>query len=153
MKKYSLSSFVLVALIGSLCGFSSCSTKSKGPAMKTTSTGLQYIVLTEPTAGAKSPAIGKKIKVHYTGWLYDEKAVDHKGKKFDSSVDRKDPFVFTVGIGQVIAGWDEGLLDMKVGEKRRLIIPAKLGYGARGAGAVIPGNATLVFDVELLEIM
>lgn len=121
--------------------------------MKTSSTGLQHIVLTEPTAGAKSPTIGKRIKVHYTGWLYDEKAVDHKGKKFDSSVDRKDPFVFTVGIGQVIAGWDEGLLDMKVGEKRRLLIPAKLGYGVRGAGGLIPGNATLVFDVELLEIM
>lgn len=95
---------------------------------------------------------GKSVTVHYTGWLYDAVAPDHHGKKFDSSRDRNDPFVFPLGGGRVIRGWDEGVAGMKVGGQRTLIIPASMGYGARGAGGVIPPNATLVFDVELLGV-
>jgi FKBP-type peptidyl-prolyl cis-trans isomerase FkpA len=96
--------------------------------------------------------VGQNAVVHYTGWLYDAAAPENKGKKFDSSVDRNDAFEFPVGGGMVIKGWDEGVAGMKVGGKRRLVIPPDMGYGARGAGGVIPPNATLVFDVELLEI-
>ena len=95
---------------------------------------------------------GFNVTVHYTGWLFDANATDNKGKKFDSSVDRRDPFIFYLGGGQVIQGWDEGVVGMKIGGKRTLIIPADMGYGAQGAGGVIPPNATLVFDVELLAI-
>lgn len=95
---------------------------------------------------------GKSIVVHYTGWLYDESAEDNKGSKFDSSRDRNDPFSFILGAGQVIRGWDQGFAGMKVGGNRTLIIPPDMGYGASGAGNVIPPNATLVFDVELLEV-
>ena len=95
---------------------------------------------------------GFNVSVHYTGWLYDEKASDHKGKKFDSSVDRGQPFKFDLGAGQVIQGWDEGFAGMKIGGKRTLIIPSEMGYGARGAGGAIPPNATLIFDVELLDV-
>ena len=113
----------------------------------TTSSGLQ-IVDTKPGTGA-SPRAGQTVVVHYTGWLY---ANGTKGKKFDSSVDRNEPFEFPVGAGRVIKGWDEGVAGMKVGGKRTLIIPPQLGYGARGAGGVIPPNATLMFDVELLGL-
>ena len=101
--------------------------------------------------GAEAKA-GQQVTVHYTGWLYDEAAPEHKGKKFDSSRDRNDPFVFQLGAGQVIKGWDVGVEGMKVGGQRTLVIPANMGYGARGAGGVIPPNATLVFDVELLGV-
>ena len=95
---------------------------------------------------------GQNALVHYTGWLYDANAPENKCKKFDSSVDRNEPFEFPVGAGMVIKGWDEGVVGMKVGGKRRLVIPPEMGYGARGAGGVIPPGATLVFDVELVEI-
>lgn len=101
--------------------------------------------------GAQAAA-GHDVSVHYTGWLYDEAAPESKGKKFDSSRDRNDPFDFPLGAGHVIKGWDEGVAGMKVGGQRTLIIPANMGYGARGAGGVIPPNATLVFDVELLGV-
>jgi peptidylprolyl isomerase len=119
--------------------------KEKGAAAKTvtTASGLKYVDV-KAGSGA-SPVKGKQVKVHYTGTL-------ESGKKFDSSVDRNEPFSFTIGVGQVIAGWDEGVMGMKVGGKRKLIIPAKLGYGAGGAGGVIPPNATLLFDVELLDV-
>ena len=93
--------------------------------------------------------VGKEVDVHYTGWLFDENAPDHKGQKFDSSLDRGQLFSFPLGAGHVIKGWDQGVAGMKIGGKRTLIIPAEMGYGARGAGGVIPPNATLVFDVEL----
>ncbi len=108
-----------------------------------TPSGLKYVELTE--GEGESPSSGSTAVVHYTGWLLD-------GQKFDSSVDRGQPFSFRVGKGQVIRGWDEGVASMKVGGKRKLIVPPDLGYGARGAGGVIPPNATLVFDVELLEV-
>ena len=113
----------------------------------TTPSGLQ-ITDTKVGTGA-SPKSGQICVMHYTGWLYENGV---KGKKFDSSVDRGQPFEFPIGTGQVIAGWDEGVASMKVGGKRTLIIPPALGYGARGAGGVIPPNATLMFDVELLAV-
>ena len=96
-----------------------------------------------------TPKTGQTCVMHYTGWLYENGT---KGKKFDSSVDRNEPFEFAIGTGNVITGWDEGVITMKVGGKRTLIIPPALGYGARGAGGVIPPNATLMFDVELLAV-
>jgi peptidylprolyl isomerase len=113
----------------------------------TTPSGLQ-IKDTKVGDGA-APKTGQTCVMHYTGWLYQNGA---KGKKFDSSVDRGEPFEFAIGAHQVIRGWDEGVATMKVGGKRTLIIPPELGYGARGAGGVIPPNATLIFDVELLDV-
>jgi FKBP-type peptidyl-prolyl cis-trans isomerase FkpA len=101
--------------------------------------------------GAEAKA-GQHVSVHYTGWLYDAAAPDHKGSKFDSSRDRGTPFNFPLGAGRVIQGWDQGVQGMKVGGQRTLVIPSNLGYGARGAGGVIPPNATLLFDVELLGV-
>ena len=113
----------------------------------TTASGLQ---ITDSTVGSgASPQKGQRCTMHYTGWLYKDGV---KGAKFDSSVDRGQPFEFVIGVGQVIKGWDEGVASMKVGGKRTLIIPPDLGYGARGAGGVIPPNATLMFDVELLGL-
>jgi FKBP-type peptidyl-prolyl cis-trans isomerase FkpA len=122
------------------------STSTKGKIM-TTPSGLQ-IIDTQVGTGA-SPKPGQTCIMHYTGWLYEN---GQKGKKFDSSVDRNEPFEFPIGMKRVIAGWDEGVSTMKVGGKRTLIIPPELGYGARGAGGVIPPNATLMFDVELLGV-
>ncbi len=113
----------------------------------TTASGLQ-ITDTKVGTGA-TPRTGQTCVMHYTGWLYQNGA---KGAKFDSSVDRGQPFEFPIGTGQVIKGWDEGVASMKVGGKRTLIIPPDLGYGARGAGGVIPPNATLMFEVELLGV-
>ncbi len=116
---------------------------NKGDKMETTDSGLQYI---DTVVGdGESPKQGDKVVVHYTGKLED-------GTKFDSSIDRNRPFEFTIGVGQVIRGWDEGVMSMRVGGKRTLTIPSELAYGERGAGKVIPPNATLVFDVELIEI-
>ncbi|MGV6826817.1 MAG: FKBP-type peptidyl-prolyl cis-trans isomerase [bacterium] len=109
-----------------------------------TDSGLKYEELQEGGGDVAQP--GNRVSVHYTGWLTD-------GSKFDSSVDRNQPFQFNLGAGQVIRGWDEGVAGMKVGGKRKLTIPSQLGYGASGAGGVIPPNATLVFEVELLEIL
>jgi peptidylprolyl isomerase len=120
--------------------------QTAGKVMKTAS-GLE---INDSVVGTgASPATGQTCVMHYTGWLYENGA---KTKKFDSSVDRGSPFSFKIGVKQVIGGWDEGVASMKVGGKRTLIIPPELGYGARGAGGVIPPNATLIFDVELLGV-
>ena len=113
----------------------------------TTDSGLKIQDTTQGTGA--SPKAGQICVMHYTGWLYED---GKRGKKFDSSVDRGQPFQFQIGVGQVIKGWDEGVATMKTGGKRTLIIPPELGYGARGAGGVIPPNATLIFDVELLDV-
>jgi peptidylprolyl isomerase len=134
------------ALATLLIGTSGASAQTTGKPM-TTASGLQ-IIDTKAGTGA-SPKPGQTCVMHYTGWLYEN---GQKGKKFDSSVDRNEPFEFPIGQGRVIAGWDEGVATMKVGGKRTLIIPPALGYGARGAGGVIPPNATLMFDVELLAV-
>ena len=153
MKKQTVYSLAVVStLVLAGCGTSTTvDTKNQtgGARMERQSTpsGLAYEVIKEGTGAL--PNRGQHVTVHYTGWLDDAGKL---GKKFDSSVDRGQPFVFILGVGQVIKGWDEGVALMKVGEKRRLIIPANLGYGARGAAGVIPPNATLIFDVELLGV-
>jgi FKBP-type peptidyl-prolyl cis-trans isomerase len=138
--------FIIFAVLGVIqgCGGADTSspTKVSGPP-KTTASGLQYWDIVEG-AGATA-VVGSQVTVHYTGWLAD-------GQKFDSSVDRGEPFSFSLGAGQVIKGWDEGVAGMKVGGKRQLRIPPELGYGAIGAGGAIPPNATLIFDVELLQV-
>ncbi len=116
----------------------------------TTDSGLQYLDTVEGSGA--TAAAGQRVRVHYTGWLHDPAADGQRGRKFDSSKDRGQPFVFGLGQGQVIRGWDEGVQGMKVGGTRVLTIPPELGYGARGAGGVIPPNATLVFEVELLGV-
>jgi FKBP-type peptidyl-prolyl cis-trans isomerase len=137
----------LTAVAAALCGLGVVlpvhGQEKKEPKVTTTKSGLKYIDEKEGTgAEAKS---GNTVDVHYTGWLKD-------GTKFDSSVDRGKPFSFKLGAGMVIKGWDEGVAGMKVGGKRKLIIPPELGYGARGAGGVIPPNAELTFEVELLGV-
>jgi peptidylprolyl isomerase len=143
-----LSALALIAAPGVLAdaGLTAAMAQAAGKPV-TTPSGLQ-IIDSKVGTGA-SPKAGQTCVMHYTGWLYENGA---KGKKFDSSVDRGEPFEFPIGRGQVIAGWDEGVGTMKVGGKRTLIIPPALGYGARGAGGVIPPNATLIFDVELLGV-
>jgi FKBP-type peptidyl-prolyl cis-trans isomerase FkpA len=96
---------------------------------------------------------GLTISVHYTGWLLDATKNDKKGEKFDSSLDRREPFTFVLGVGQVIKGWDDGFDGMKIGGSRTILIPSEMGYGSRGAGGAIPPNADLIFEVELLEIL
>ncbi|HEY9162826.1 MAG TPA: FKBP-type peptidyl-prolyl cis-trans isomerase [Desulfomonilia bacterium] len=136
------SGLIIVLVIAAVLIALPASAKEEGKTV-TTASGLKYI---DVVAGnGASPSVGKRVKVHYTGTL-------ENGKKFDSSVDRNQPFSFIIGVGQVIPGWDEGVMTMKVGGKRKLIIPPNLGYGAKGAGGVIPPNATLLFDVELLDV-
>ena len=136
---------IFAALAASLPATSSIA-QTAGQTM-TTPSGLQ-ITDTKVGTGA-TPKTGQICVMHYTGWLYQNGA---KGQKFDSSVDRGQPFEFPIGTRRVIAGWDEGVASMKVGGKRTLVIPPALGYGARGAGGVIPPNATLIFEVELLDV-
>ena len=136
---------VMIA-IATLAAALPAAAQTQGKAV-TTETGLKFIDTTVGTGA--SPKRGQTCVMHYTGWLSEGGA---KGRKFDSSVDRGSPFEFPIGMKRVIAGWDEGVATMKVGGKRTLIIPPQLGYGERGAGGVIPPNATLIFDVELLAI-
>ena len=147
MKPTYIAVFVFFALLAALSGRAqndnSSPTKVEGKG-KSTSSGLQYWDLKQGTGATAS--LGKTVTVHYTGWLASN------GKKFDSSVDRGQPFPFQLGAGKVIKGWEEGVSGMKVGGKRQLRIPPELGYGSRGAGGVIPPNATLIFDVELLAV-
>jgi len=115
---------------------------------------MTTLIKTDTKLGAGAAAqAGQTVIVHYTGWLYDETAPEKKGKKFDSSLDRNEPFDFPLGGGRVIKGWDEGVAGMQEGGERTLVIPSEMGYGARGAGGVIPPNATLVFDVKLLKVI
>ena len=138
---------VLAAALAATTGVLALSESADAQHAVTTPSGLKYID-TEVGTGA-SPRTGQTVVVNYAGWLYEN---DQKGKKFDSSLDHGEPFAFKIGMHQVIAGWDEGVGTMKVGGKRTLIIPPALGYGARGAGGVIPPNATLMFDVDLLAV-
>ena len=112
----------------------------------------EFIKIDIKTGTGKEATAGKVVSVHYTGWLFDKSAADNKGKKFDSSRDRPGNFTFPLGTGRVIKGWDQGVQGMKVGGQRTLMIPPSMGYGARGAGNVIPPNATLIFDVELMAV-
>ena len=135
--------FSLILLAG--CGGSTGSSTER--------TDVTQLIRQDGRVGTGAEAVaGRTVTVHYTGWLYDESRPDHKGAKFDSSRDRNEPFSFSLGSGQVISGWDEGVAGMQVGGQRTLTIPPAMGYGARGAGGVIPPNATLLFDVELLDV-
>ena len=139
--------FSLVASARARAADPSQAEKEKTKKMTKTESGLQYLDVKEGTG--EKPQTGQTCVVHYTGWLWENNA---KGKKFDSSKDRGEKFSFPVGQGRVIKGWDEGVATMKVGGKRELVIPPELGYGSRGAGGVIPPNATLFFEVELFEV-
>jgi peptidylprolyl isomerase len=139
--------FLLAAPSGAVAQTAAKTTGKTTGKIMTTDSGLQIIDGTVGTGATPKP--GQICVMHYTGWLYED---GKKGKKFDSSVDRNEPFEFPIGQRRVIAGWDEGVASMQVGGKRTLIIPPALGYGARGAGGVIPPNATLMFDVELLDV-
>jgi len=140
-------SFSLVALAGARAADPRQTGKDQSKKMKKTESGLEYRDVKQGTGEA--PEYGQTCVMHYTGWLWEDNA---KGKKFDSSLDRDTPFSFHVGESEVIKGWDEGVSTMTVGTKRELLIPPELAYGARGAGGVIPPNATLLFEVELLEL-
>ena len=143
-----------IALLTCIALSAACSGKSEAPpsAASTASsvTALQKVTL-KPGSGAAIGS-GQIAVVQYTGWLYEAGAADHKGKQFDSSLTRHEPFKFPLGTGSVIKGWDQGVIGMTVGESRRLVIPPELAYGDGGAGGVIPPGATLVFDVELVGI-
>jgi len=149
--------FVLTTLLAVLAAFPACGGNDNAPST-TSSTGdgmssITTLQVTDVKVGTGADATnGKNVTVHYTGWLYRESAPDKKGTKFDSSVDRNQPFSFVLGAGTVIRGWDQGVPGMKVGGQRTLVIPPSLGYGSVGAAPYIPPNATLVFDVELLNV-
>lgn len=145
-------SALLIIALGSLLT-TGCGQSSQGPKAMADVPAVQTLQITDITLGEGAVAEkGKTIVVHYTGWLYESGLPDNKGSKFDSSVDRGDPFVFPLGAGRVIQGWDEGFAGMRVGGSRMIVIPPDMGYGARGAGGAIPPNATLIFDVELLDV-
>tara|TARA_B110000902_G_scaffold252030_1_gene313001 strand:- start:401 stop:850 length:450 start_codon:yes stop_codon:yes gene_type:complete len=115
---------------------------------------IQELVIEDTKIGeGRESEKGLSISVHYTGWILDASKSDKKGDKFDSSLDRKQPFIFVLGVGQVIKGWDQGFDGMKIGGKRTILIPSEMGYGSRGAGNAIPPNADLIFEIELLEIL
>jgi FKBP-type peptidyl-prolyl cis-trans isomerase FkpA len=140
--RWLLSLFALISLVA-------CS----APAPQQTRGSVDQLTVVDSKVGTGTEAVaGMKVTVHYTGWLYDETAGNKHGSQFDSSRDHGEPFSFVLGAGNVIAGWDQGVAGMRVGGKRTLLIPAALGYGARGAGEDIPPNASLVFDVELLDV-
>lgn len=141
-------SWILLALTFAGCSPSSCQKKESPQIANVTELTYNDLVV----GNGATAENGRKLKMHYTGWIYDPSRPDKKGAQFDSSVDRGVPFEFQLGAGQVIKGWDSGVLSMKVGGKRTLIIPAAMAYGERGAGGVIPPNATLMFEVELLEV-
>lgn len=133
------------------CG--NAGTDEEGQPAAMADSGITTLQKQDVTPGTGAEATkGKMVRVHYTGWLYDTSAPDNRGRKFDSSKDRNEPFEFNLGGGEVIQGWDEGVAGMKTGGTRVLTIPPAMGYGARGAGGVIPPNATLVFEVELLDV-
>jgi len=149
------STFLPLAILLSASVFSTtaCSEQAATTTSTTEQGNMSELIKNDTKLGTGAEAIaGHDISVHYTGWLYDAAAPEHKGKKFDSSRDRNQPFDFPLGAGHVIKGWDQGFAGMKVGGQRTLIIPSAMGYGTRGAGGVIPPNATLVFDVELLGV-
>ena len=115
---------------------------------------IQELVIEDSKVGeGREAEKGLSISVHYTGWILDSSKTDKKGDKFDSSLDRREPFTFVLGVGQVIKGWDQGFDGMTIGGKRTILIPSEMGYGSKGAGNVIPPNADLIFEVELLEIL
>jgi FKBP-type peptidyl-prolyl cis-trans isomerase FkpA len=153
-----LSSLLISSLFisAAMLPISACAQDKAAPAAASTADSapaITALVKKDTVVGKGKEAVsGKLVRVHYTGWLYEPGKPENKGTKFDSSVDRSEPFVFPLGGGRVIKGWDEGVAGMKAGGKRTLIIPPEMGYGARGAGGVIPPNATLMFDVELLDV-
>lgn len=148
-----ISTFVMSSI---LLPLAACAQDKAAPVAATaadSASAITALVKKDTVVGKGKEAVsGKLVRVHYTGWLYEPGKPENKGAKFDSSVDRSEPFVFPLGGGRVIKGWDEGVAGMKAGGKRTLIIPPEMGYGARGAGGVIPPNATLMFDVELLDV-
>lgn len=143
----------LAALLSASLFVMGCSGPSASTLPPMAQNSVTELIKKDIKLGTGAEAVsGHGISVHYTGWLYDEAAPEHKGKKFDSSIDHGQPLEFPLGAGQVIKGWDQGFAGMKVGGQRTLYIPANMGYGEHGAGDVIPPNATLVFDVELLGV-
>ena len=153
--KRNITMTAVLLVLGASCGTTNLAfaeaVKQEKPKM--TDEKITQLVKTDARIGTGKEAVNNKLViVHYTGWLYDARAPKNRGAKFDSSVDRSQPFDFMLGAGQVIKGWDQGVAGMKVGGQRTLIIPPEMGYGVRGAGGVIPPNATLVFDVELLDV-
>jgi peptidylprolyl isomerase len=151
MKRLSalLALIAAVALVGG-CSSNGTTSQTAAQPVSVAAGPAAEMQITDVTVGTgASPKLGATLVMHYTGWLYENGA---KGKKFDSSVDRGQPFEFQIGVGKVIAGWDKGIATMQVGGKRTLIIPPQLAYGSTGAGGLIPPNATLLFEVELLDV-